>query len=217
MLIPQAPASSALTIRSGRGDEGRGHTGRLRSRRVRHSAHGQCWRNSSRSKRLVVPSAQVSVTPRSRSTSINTGTRVFDIGSSLAVALLFSTYHSADARKATDTRVGTPSDKSREVAAVDARNSTTRLASTCVRGRGIAQLGEEIPRLARGRRPSEDHVVGAPTSLLNDLDLAQVQREREGGALCFTARLTRGPYDIAGWAVTPDRLGTAHDPHRTDS
>ena len=46
----------------------------------RAALHGQCWRSSSRPNPLVVPSAQVSVTPRSRSTSIVTGAGVAGIG-----------------------------------------------------------------------------------------------------------------------------------------
>ena len=51
--MPQAPTSSASTMRNGRDDDATGHTGRLRSRRFRHSAHGQCRRSSSSSKRRV--------------------------------------------------------------------------------------------------------------------------------------------------------------------
>src|SRR5438067_2095102 len=68
-LRPQAPVSLALSIRNDSGAPGRGHTGSSRSRRPRHSAHGQRVRSSSSAKRLTWPSSNVTVTPCSRSTS----------------------------------------------------------------------------------------------------------------------------------------------------
>src|SRR5439155_17814799 len=47
----------------------------------------------------------------------------------------------------------------------------------------VAQLGEEVPRLVLGMRPAQDHFIGTPPSLLDDLDLTPQERERERHAV----------------------------------
>src|SRR5690349_15462388 len=88
IVTPQPPTRSALSAASGRGDAGFGHTGSPRSRRPRHSAHGQLTRSSSRPNVKVVPSSQRRVSACARSSATSAGAGVSGgsivIGPSLA-------------------------------------------------------------------------------------------------------------------------------------
>src|SRR5947209_8278746 len=85
--------------------------------------------------------------------------------------------------------------------------------SCCIGRLHFSHIREEIARVVRGAADSQDHVVGTPTAILDEVGVATRERGREQRAVRVGGRLALGPDDGDGWLIRPNRLRSLDTQH----